>query len=105
MENNTPPVTPPPAAPQQPGPVSVSTPPVNTGEGKKGALFFIGGIVVIVLVVFGIYWYLNNQMAPKPEPVATTTPTQPDLESDIDSVQVTDVDAEFTDVDKDLQSL
>ena len=86
--------------------------PDNT-EGKssgKMVFFLVAGIVMAILAAGGIYLYLNNQKqttettTSQPAVVATPAP-QAVTEADADSVEVVDVEAEFTDVNKDLQKL
>lgn len=107
MDNNNPiiPVTP-------PAPV-ISPVPTSDGSGNKMIIFFVVGFVAIILVVGGIYMYLNMQQA-VPEPVAEsiiTTPVVPKaevkdpLDVDLEAINVASDEAEFNSVDQDLQSL
>ena len=77
---------------------------------KKMALWLIGGLVVIVLVVGGIYWYLGGQTTtPYNQQTQNTSNSvvqgQDNLEEEIVSIEVEDEDAEFAAVDKDLSNL
>lgn len=93
--------------PPQPAPAPTS-PPVEEGNSKM-VLWLIGGLIVVIIVVGGIYWYLSSQAAKQAlQQVKTPTPVtkeETSLESDLDAVQVGDIDSEFTEVDKDLESL
>lgn len=78
------------------------------GSEKKMALWLIIGLVVIILAVGGIYFYLSSQQ----KNVESNLHVQPpksanaqELESDLDSVNVEDVDKSFSGVDQDLQNL
>lgn len=107
MDNNNPVSTPPPTAPPPQKPVAA--PPEGGGENKQLIFWLIGGLMVIVLVVGGIYWYLSKQNAESNQQAETSAPAvtqnKEDLESDINDIKVDDVDADFTQVDKDIQNL
>jgi len=68
-------------------------------------------IVIIVLLIIAIgggvfYWMSTQKVA---EPVATTeqpaTIETADLSSELEATQPTDLDGDFSEIDKDLQSL
>lgn len=118
MDNNTPvnpqtqpvPQTPQPnlmVSPQQQHPIQDST---EAKSSNKMLFFLVGGIVIAILAAGGIYLYLNNQkpvVQTQPEqiaPVITPAP-QTVTEEEVQSVNVSDIEAEFTDVNKDLQGL
>lgn len=77
---------------------------------SKMVFFLIGGIVIAILAAGGIYLYLNNQKpvvkteSEQIAPVITPAP-QAVTEEEVQSVNVSDIEAEFTDVNKDLQGL
>lgn len=107
MDSNNPQTAP------QPAPVQPVQPPgpqpVEEGSKKMG-VWLIGGVVLILLIVGGIYLYMSRQQAKQSlqteTPPATTTAPQDNLENDLDAVNVeSPVDSEFTSVDQDLQSL
>lgn len=83
--------------------------PQDAGENKQMIFWLIGGLVVIVLVVGGIYWYLNGQSVLPIPPEQTSTPAvtqnKEDLQSEINAIEVDDASADFVQVDKDLESL
>lgn len=85
----------------QPDPLVSTQPP--QGEGNKMVLWFIAGLLVIILVVGGVYWYLSNKQKTPPTTQAPTTKVEENLEKDLDSVNVEEVDT--SSVDSDLQSL
>ena len=114
MDNNkqslaadaTNPVSQPQPATPLPQTPSVSSPQME-GDNKQMIFLLIGGMAIIILVVGGIYWYFSKQGAqPAPEAETSTpavTQNKEDLEGDINAVEVNDAD--FTEVDKDLQNL
>lgn len=85
-----------------PGGIEQST---KSSENKM-MLWLIGGLVVIILVVGGIYFYLSSQQkAPTPPTPAPAAKVQENLEQELNGVDVGDIEGEFTQVDKDLESL
>lgn len=110
MEANPNPITqpnqaPPQAAPVQPAPNIVQQPRPE-GDRNKLMLWLIGGLIAIIVVVGGIYFYLSSQQKAKqtPSPVPSAR-VQENLEKELDSLTVEDIDAEFQTVDKDIESL
>ena len=103
------------SAPQSMGPqITTPTPPLPTdpkpaSSEKKMALWLIIGLVIIVIIVGGIYFYLSNQQKPLqsnlPVEGPKTTAASENLENDINNVNVDEVDKNFSQVDKDLGSL
>ena len=85
----------------QPPPIPVKEP----GD-KKTMVWFVGGLVLVILVVGVIYLFLNSQQksqtAPTPSPKAAV---EENLEQGLDAVNIEDVEGEFTTVDSDLQKL
>lgn len=108
MENNTPetlPVQPtPPAAPQ---PAEVE----QKSSSSKIILWFVIGLVVVVVLVLGIYFLLNTQQASTPKETAVIQTPVPspreDLEGDLNSINVdtSTNSSDFTSVDQDLEQL
>jgi len=104
VEENNPVV---PTTPVTPA-VEVSPPPDAPKSDNKIMLWFIAGLVVVALLVGGVYFYLSSQQKAAPVSVAppkTTTQAPENLENSLNSVSVTDAEADFTPVDQDLQSL
>ncbi|MBI3103705.1 hypothetical protein HYZ05_02070 [Candidatus Daviesbacteria bacterium] len=96
-----------PVVPETPAPVPTA-PPVEEGKSKM-ILWLIGGVIVVIIVVGGIYWYLSNQAAKQAArevkaPQAVTR-EETSLETDLDTVQIGDIDSEFINIDQDLESL
>lgn len=106
MDNNNP-VTPNPAP--QPTPPQAEE---NKGSNKI-VLWFVIGLVIVVMAVGGIYLFLSRQQAaaPKLAPRSATTQTPKpspaeNLEADLNSIDVeSGADKEFTSIDQDLQAL
>lgn len=95
------------AGPQ--APQSDPTPIINPSPegGNKMVFWLVGGVVAILLVVGGIYYFLSKQQAtiPASQTTSSTSEAQKSLESELDAIDVGDLDEEFSEVDKDLQSL
>lgn len=101
--NPTQPVEPTPTT--QPTPVVV--PPAEPEGSNKMVLWLILGLVIIVLVVGGVYLYLSKQQGaetvgtqPTPTPVA-----EENLENELNAIDVTESNQDFSAIDQDLQSL
>lgn len=79
-------------------------------KGNK-MLWITLGVVVLILVVGGVYWYITSgqKAAPttvQPSPKPTASPQTVDtLEKDLNSVSLDDLDKEFSTVDTDFQGL
>lgn len=75
---------------------------------SKINIWIAGGVVILVVILTGVYFYLS-QTAKTPPTTPTTQPvSQPqeeDLESELNSLDVESEGADFAEVDKDLQSL
>lgn len=108
MDNN-----PPNPVPQPQQPVVPQQPVTNVvQESPKGnkMLWIIVGLVVVILVVGGVYWYMGQQKGAStktkasPKPTATTQSVDA-LEKDLNSTSLDDLDKEFSSVDTDLQGL
>ena len=74
-------------------------------EGNKTMLWLIIGLVLVILLVGGIYWYLSKQQETTPQPTLKPPTTESNLERDLNSIEVQTSDTEFDALDKDLQSL
>ncbi|MEK7616627.1 MAG: hypothetical protein AAB414_01075 [Patescibacteria group bacterium] len=94
------------AAPVQPVTNVVQEPPSG---GNKKMLWAILGLVVLILIVGGIYWYLGQGRGTSTPAKATPKPTAATsvdtLEKDLNSTSLDDLDKEFSSVDTDLQGL
>jgi len=90
----------------QPTP-QVSPPPViPSGGDKRMVLWFVIGLVIIIVVVGGIYMYLSRQQSTgsvqqTPAPQAA----QENLENELNAIEVANPEQEFTSVDQDLKTL
>lgn len=83
------------------------TPAKESGDNKKTLMWFVGGLVLVILIVGGMYLFLSSQQqksqtAPTPRPKAAV---EENLEEDLDTVNIEDVEGEFTTVDSDLRNL
>lgn len=106
MENNNPMEQP--TEPVMPAPQPTNlVPPVQPESGNKMVLWFVLGIVVIVLVVGGIYFYLNRQQGDTSQVTQPTkTPVaEENLENELSTIDVADIEQDFAPVDQDLQNL
>lgn len=94
-----------PVSPVQNTPTTTPPPELNVMP-KSKTMWLIVGLVVIILLIAGIYLYQSRQQKVS-QPLKTTPPatTVDNLESDLNSINVGDVDSEFTSVDQDLQGL
>ena len=103
-ESNAQPVSPTPEV-MQPAPGGIEQS-AKSNESKM-MLWLIGGLVAIILIVGGIYFYLSSQQKlEQTKPTPTQAPkVQENLENELNAVDVGDLDQEFLEVDKDLQSL
>lgn len=114
MENNNQPVQPAkPANQEVPGeqPTLTTVQQEQNQEGNKMILWLVGGLILIVLVVGGIYWFLskqqeNKQVSQAPAKPVETQITTDSLNQDLNSVDTESSDSGgFTQVDQDLQGL
>lgn len=87
----------------QPAPAPV----VPSGGGNKMVLWLVTGLIITILIVGGVYWYLSSQKAGSKESAAKSKSieTEANLEKDLNLIDVPEVDAQFSAVDKDLESL
>lgn len=92
--------------PQQPSGV-VQSPPVST-EGpkssKKMVLMLVGGLLVAIILVGGAYLYVNSRGTDQSK-LQTPPQTQDTLETELNQVNVEDLEEEFATVEADLQNL
>lgn len=73
---------------------------------NKMMLWLILGLVVIILVVGGIYFYMSGQQKAQTQPTPTpAAKVEENLENELNALDVGDLDQEFSEVDKDLQGL
>lgn len=85
---------------------SVVQPPQESGENNRMVLWLIVGLVVIILVVGGIYFYSTGQQkVTKPKGASPTPVVQENLENEVNAINVEDIEGEFSEVDKDLGTL
>lgn len=81
-----------------------------SSNSKKGnlVLWLLMGIVVIILLVGGLYYYMNQNRS-TPDTTGSTTYQQvtdeADLETEVNSIDVSEKSSDFDTLDKDLQSL
>jgi hypothetical protein len=123
---NTPPVAPTPApvpaaspapapaaAPtmaQQPTEAAI-TPTVTEVKSNGKMKWIIIGVVLLLVLGGAGYWYYTNNMnqAPSTAPVVSAPETKTDsiasLQQELDSILVSSVEADFTQLDQDLNSL
>lgn len=86
-------------------PVVMQVPPTPAPP-KSKTMWLIIGLVIILLVIAGIYLLQSRQKAGQsskasPSPVAATD----NLEQDLNAINLSDIEQEFSVVDQDLQSL
>ncbi len=98
------------AAPQTP-----TSPAPTSEESKKPVLWLIIGLVVVIALVGGIYFFLSRQQAASTaqkateQPIVQTPQKAPDtvdaLDRDLSALNIDNTDADFASVDSDLQQL
>lgn len=111
-----PPITPPQtpaAAPLQPQPQEPSVPSGQAAPGGSKTLLVVALIVVTAAIGVGAYFFMSNQRTSE-EAIGKSSykqkaPTSDEsiggLEKDVNAIDVESNDADFADVDKDLQNL
>lgn len=127
MDNNLPPTqsqvpTANTAVPQMPpvqNPVaptpSMPIPP-QEGSKKVGKLPLIIGIIVVLLILAGAgFWFMTRSQTSQPEPTSEVTQPAPDvaalntlneqLEADLNSIDVGNINQDLSEVDEDLKQL
>lgn len=76
-------------------------------ESPKLPLYLIAGLVIVILVTLGIYWYLGSQKRQQltPTPLPRVEDDVNSLESETRSLIIEDIEADFQNVDQDLKNL
>jgi len=99
-------------APAQPVMPQTPIPAESSNGSNKVIIWFIIGLVVVILLVGGIYFYLSRQQVTPSQTQTTTTQATPspspqdNLEGDLNSINIpSGADDVFTTVDQDLQQL
>lgn len=110
VDNNNPPQTPlpTPTPAVKPAPAATQTPNLPNTNNSKLVLWLIVGLVVIISAVAGIYWYLSKQQAVKPQTPQSSSQkatAAENLDQDLNSIDIQDLDNDFNQVDADLESL
>ncbi len=94
-----------------PTPAPAQLPVEEKTGGNKIVLWFVIGLIIVVGLVGGIYFFLSKQQAAtQPEVVATQTPAPTpveNLENDLNNINVdtSTTSSDFNTVDQDLQAL
>lgn len=96
------------AAPNiEPQVTNLATPP--SGENKKMIIWLVGGLIIIVIIVLGIYLMLSSQKKESDVSSQTPAPVIKEIEdvseSEVEGINVSDIDNEMSALDKDIQSL
>lgn len=109
-----------PAAPTPQPTATPQTPVVNTGGSNKIVIYFVIGLIVIVVLIAGAYLFMSRQQqAAKitepttietiPQPIVQATPRPQDtvdaLDRDLSALNVGSTDSDFSSIDADLQQL
>lgn len=103
-------------APAQPPAPQVPVSPVSDptqGESKRMIIWFVIGLVVVIALVGGIYFFLRKQQASQTalnnQPIVQTPPKPEDtvdaLDKDLTAVDINSSDTDFASVDQDIQQL
>lgn len=92
---------------QQTDPIPQPTPPAEgTGSKNMMIIWIIVGLIVLILAIGGVYLYMNRTPAPKVQTTPPqTTQAQGTLEDELNALDVDSEGSDFSEVDKDLQSL
>jgi len=89
-------------------PAPQDQPPVSHDSGKKAALFGIIALIIVGVVGF-LIWNMTKDYAEAPTISPTATPTiDQDTRNDLralEEVDTSDLDAEFQEIDQDLNQL
>lgn len=108
MENNNPMPQAPIKPNMQPNPLMSVAP---KEDSPNMVMWLVGGVILIIFVVGGIYFYLSKQQTAQPtfkqNAQATLKPedTVDALDKDLSSVNISNLDSDFSQVDQDLQNL
>ncbi|MBI2018735.1 hypothetical protein HYS96_03465 [Candidatus Daviesbacteria bacterium] len=88
---------------QQPSTPVGGEPPKSS---KKMILIMVAGLVIAVVLIGGAYFYVNNRGV-KPSQIQTPSSpqTQDVLDTELNKVNVLDLETEFATVEADLQNL
>lgn len=97
---NPPKPQPPPSNAVQNAPVS-GEPPKSS---KKMIFMLVAGLVVAVVLIGGAYFYVSSRGA-KPSQIQTPPQTQDVLDTELNRVNVEELETEFATVEADLQNL
>lgn len=104
------PVQTPPQVPQANTPFIPESP--KEGNSSKLILFLFIGLILIAIVVGGGYWYMSKgQQAPRAEvnqsplPVVQQKAQEESIDKQFNSIDIATDDADFAEVDQDLQGL
>lgn len=95
--------------PAQP-PVSQPMAPQPVVEKKSHTMMIILMALIVVILIGAVVYYMMSAQPYSNAPVTPTTkttgePAAASLESEVEDIIVGDIEGDFTDVDKDLQSL
>lgn len=100
-------MNPPQPQPQPPPSNAVQNAPVS-GEppksSKKMIFMLVAGLVVAVVLIGGAYFYVSSRGA-KPSQIQTPPQTQDVLDTELNRVNVEELETEFATVEADLQNL
>jgi len=92
-------------APQQQQAVNTVQDPVSGEQpksSKKMILMLILGLVIAVILVGGVYFYVNRSKQTQSQ---QTPSQQENLEAELEQVEIEDLEEEFSTVEADLQNL
>lgn len=88
----------------------VQTPKENGGN--KLILWLVGGLIIVIITVGGMYWYLGkqpvkDQASQTALPQASSQPqtTTESIDQELNTIDVQASDSDFDSIDQDLQSL
>ncbi len=111
MDNNKPttPVTP---VPQPVSPIAQPVQsPVVSGSHNKMIMWLVGGLIVGILVIGGVYLLISNKQTKQPQQI-TNVPSQTpkaspqeNLDQQLNVIDVASPDLDFASIDSDLQNL
>ncbi|MBI2334288.1 hypothetical protein HYU96_00640 [Candidatus Daviesbacteria bacterium] len=91
----------PPAAP-----VMMQTPPAPAPTPAKGkTMWLIAGLVIVIVLIAGIYLFQSRQQAGQSSKASPSPAAADSLQQELNSVNLEDLEQEFTGVDQDLQNL
>ncbi len=85
-------------------PVVMQIPPTPP-PAKGKTMWLIVGLVIVLLVIAGIYLLQSRQKAGQSLKASPSPAVTDNLEQDLNSVNVGDLETEFNTVDQDLQNL